>query len=62
MEAVVHMCHFTVETVVGGLYQQQELSLDFRFKIILLIGLFIIYKDFTLKRLTVTQEISTTYK
>lgn len=36
MEAVVHMSHFAVETVVGGLYQQQKLSPDPLFKVILL--------------------------
>lgn len=52
MEAVVHMCPFTVETVVGGLYQQQELASDFMFKVILLIELFIICKDFPIKTLS----------
>lgn len=36
MEAVVHMSHFAVETVVGGLYQQRKLSPDPLFKAILL--------------------------
>lgn len=52
MEAVVHMCPFTVETVVGGLYEQQELAPDFMFKVILLIELFIICKDFPIETLS----------
>lgn len=36
MEVVVHMRHFAMETVVGGLYQLEKLSPDPLFKFIFL--------------------------